>query len=75
VSQLSTEAIRRLARDHATVDLPTGAKCFGIGRTLAYELASRDEFPTRLLRLGNRYRVPMADVLRALGIAPDELAS
>lgn len=50
------------------LDIPEAARLLNIGRTLAYELAKRGEFPVRLLRLGNRYRVPTADLLALLGI-------
>jgi len=53
----------------ATVDIPTAARLLGCGRTLAYQLAQRGEFPCRLLRLGNRYLVPTADLLRTLGLS------
>jgi len=56
-----------LAELPSTVDLATAARAFGIGRTLAYDLAKRGEFPVRVLRLGNRYRVTRADLLRVLG--------
>lgn len=55
-----------------TVDLPLAARAVGMGRTLAYDLAKRGEFPVRVLRLGNRYRVPRADLLRYLGEGDDE---
>jgi excisionase family DNA binding protein len=48
------------------VDLLTAAKLLGIGRTTAYELARRDQFPCRLLRVGTRYRVVTADLLKLL---------
>jgi len=59
-----------------TGDVETAALILGCGRTLAYELARRDEFPCRVLRLGRRYVVPTADLLRAVGLEPavdDEL--
>jgi predicted DNA-binding transcriptional regulator AlpA len=48
---------------------PDGAKALGLGRTLAYELAQRGDFPVRVLRLGNKYRLARADLLRYLGEA------
>jgi len=51
-----------------SVDLVTAARCFGIGRTLAHELARAGEFPCNVLRLGAKYRVTRAELLRALGI-------
>jgi Helix-turn-helix domain len=53
----------------ASIDLVTAGKALGIGRTLAHDLARRGQFPVRVLRLGNRYRVPTAEVLRFLGAA------
>ncbi len=51
-----------------TLDIPTAARLLGCGRSLAYELARRDQFPCRVLRLGRRYVVPTADLLRVLGV-------
>jgi hypothetical protein len=50
------------------VDLVTAAKAFGIGKSTAHKLAQNGSFPCRVLRLGNSYRVPRAEILRALGI-------
>ncbi len=50
-----------------SVDLVTAARALGMGRTTAYELARRNEFPVRVLRVGNRYRVTRADLMRELG--------
>lgn len=51
-----------------SVDLVTAAKCFGISRTTAHELARKGEFPCKVLRLGVQYRVTRADLFRVLGI-------
>lgn len=51
-----------------SVDLVTAAKCFGISRTKAHELARAGEFPCQVLRLGVQYRVTRAELLRVLGI-------
>lgn len=64
---------RGLTRDEllalpAAIDLATAGRAFGFGRNKAFELAQRGEFPVRVLRLGNSYRVPTAEVLKALGI-------
>ena len=50
-----------------SVDIETAGKALGLGRTSTYDLAKRGKFPVRVLRLGNRYRVPRADLLRELG--------
>jgi hypothetical protein len=64
------DAVRALGM---TTDIETAAAILGIGRTLAFELAKKDQFPVRLLRLGRRVLVPISDLLRYLG-AQDEPA-
>ena len=54
------------------VDIATAASALGLGRSTGYELARRDEFPCRVLRVGSSYRVPTAELLRLLGIDPDQ---
>ena len=54
-----------------TVDIVTAGRCFGIGRTKAHDLARKGEFPCRVLRLGVKYRVTRAELLRALDIETD----
>ena len=46
----------------------TAFRAVGIGRTSGYELVRTGRFPTRVLRLGNTYRVPRGELLRLLGI-------
>lgn len=55
-----------------SVDLVTAGRALGMGRTVAYELARQGEFPVRVLRLGNKYRVPTADLLDVLGIRDED---
>ena len=45
-------------RATATVDLMTAARALGLGRTKAYELARRDEFPCRVIRIGEHLPHP-----------------
>lgn len=52
-----------------SVGLTTAGRPFGLGRTKAFELAKAGEFPCRVIRVGNRYRVPRSAILEALGIA------
>jgi hypothetical protein len=52
----------------AMVDLLTAARALDLGRTKAYELARRDEFPCHVLRVGDTYRVPTAALLELLEI-------
>ena len=65
--------VSRMRRDEAlelpvTIDLLTAARAFGLGRTVAYALAKRGEFPCRVFKAGGRYLVTRGDLLRALGI-------
>ncbi|SFD12273.1 hypothetical protein [Streptomyces aidingensis] len=53
----------------ATVDLETGNRALGLGRSKGYELAKRGQYPCKVLRLGNTYRVITADLLALLGLA------
>ncbi|MER6359869.1 hypothetical protein [Kitasatospora sp. NPDC001527] len=61
----------------AAIDLDTANRAIGLGRSKGYELARRDAYPCRVLRLGKKYRVITADLLRLLGIdvAPDGVAA
>ncbi|MFE2291409.1 helix-turn-helix domain-containing protein [Streptomyces sp. NPDC059452] len=50
------------------VDLRTAAQALGLCPATAYKLIRQGGFPCRFLRLGWQYRIPTADLLRALGI-------
>jgi hypothetical protein len=58
-------------RANATVDLMTAALALGMGRTKAYDLARRDQFPCRVIRIGETYRVPTAGLLELLGVTAE----
>ncbi len=49
--------------------LDTSNRALHLGRTTGYDLAKRGEYPVRVLRLGNAYRVTRADLLRYLGVS------
>ncbi|CAM5450496.1 hypothetical protein [Streptomyces narbonensis] len=51
------------------IDLETGNRALGLGRSKGYELAKRGEYPCRVLRVGKAYRVVTADLLDLLGLA------
>ncbi|QFQ99245.1 hypothetical protein F9278_27360 [Streptomyces phaeolivaceus] len=53
----------------AAVDLDTGNRALGLGRSKGYELAKRGQYPCKVLRLGKAYRVVTADLLSLLGLA------
>lgn len=51
------------------IDLDTSNRALMIGRSTGYGLAKQGEYPVKVLRLGNAYRVVTADLLRVLGLA------
>jgi predicted DNA-binding transcriptional regulator AlpA len=50
----------------AAVDLPDAANAYGISRAQAYVAARRGDFPARIIKVGRRYKVVTADILRDL---------
>jgi Helix-turn-helix domain len=50
----------------AVTNLPTAAEILGLSRSVAYDLAHRDEFPVAIIRAGTRYRIPVAALLEIL---------
>jgi len=62
-------------RTTATVDLMTAAAALSIGRTKAYELARRDQFPCRVIRIGETYHVPTPGLLELLGVTAETPAA
>ncbi|MFJ2708895.1 hypothetical protein ACIO3R_37710 [Streptomyces sp. NPDC087428] len=45
-----------------------------IGRSTGYGLAKQGEYPVKVLRLGNAYRVVTADLLKLLGLERQQSA-
>ncbi|WP_411130242.1 hypothetical protein [Streptomyces sp. x-19] len=69
-----TDRVKGMSREEllalpAAVDLETGNRALGLGRSKGYALAKRGQYPCRVLRLGNAYRVVTADLLELLGLA------
>lgn len=73
-SQVVPMSMTELLELPASVDLPTAGRAFGLGRTRTYELMRAGEFPVRVVRLGNKYRVPTAELRKALGVDPAQVA-
>ena len=44
-------------------DVPTAASVLGVGRSTAYDLIRRGDFPVPVVRLGTRLRVPTDPLL------------
>lgn len=60
-----------VATKEPTVPLwPTAAKALGFGRSTAFAAVEKETWPTRIIKVGNRYRVPTAELLSVLGIDP-----
>jgi excisionase family DNA binding protein len=53
-----------------TLSIVDACKALGIGKSHGYALASRGEFPARVLKLGGRYRVVTASLRDLLELAP-----
>lgn len=51
-----------------TVDLQTANRVLSIGRSTGYGLAKRGEYPCKVLKLGNAYRVVTADLQRLVAL-------
>lgn len=58
-----------------SVPLTVAARAFGLGRTKAHELARAGDFPCRVIRAGQRYKVPRSALLAALGYTDPASAS
>ena len=50
----------------AMVDVPTAARVLGIGRSLAYDLIRTGAWPTPVVRMCKRIRIPTASLQRIL---------
>ena len=72
---MKAPSITQLRNGPPSVDLMTAAAVLGLGRTKAYQLAKDDEFPVRVIRIGDTYRVPTAGLLQLLGITEPEPAA
>ncbi len=53
------------------VDVVTAAAVLGVGRTAAYEMVRSGCWPTPVLRLGNRIRVPTAALRELLSLSTE----
>lgn len=49
-------------------DVETAGSIFGLSRTQAYEAVNHDRFPVPTFRIGRRVVVPVAPIVRLLGL-------
>lgn len=54
------------------LDLPDAAALIGISRTAAYELVRTGSWPSPVLRLGHRIKIPTQPLLELLGLSTGE---
>jgi hypothetical protein len=57
------------------LDVATAGRLLGLGRSAAYELVHAGTWPTPVLRLGRRWRIPTAPLLTLLGLTPGSTPS
>lgn len=53
------------------LDLPAAAALLGISRTAAYELVRTGSWPSPVLRLGHRIKIPTQPLLVLLGLSTE----
>ena len=53
-----------------TVEIVTAARILGVGRTVADELVREGNWPTPVIHVGRKIRVPTAPLIALLGRAP-----
>ncbi|HEX8001573.1 MAG TPA: hypothetical protein VF519_02645 [Mycobacteriales bacterium] len=62
---MTTDDLRSLP---PVLDVPTAGRLLGLGRSAAYDLILAGAWPTPVLRLGRRLRIPTAPLLALLGL-------
>jgi len=67
---MSTDEVHALP---PVLDVPTAGRLLGLGRSAAYDLVLAGSWPTPVLRLGRRLRIPTAPLLALLGLSTDSL--
>lgn len=68
----SPEAVAALG---VRTDMETSCEILGFSRTWGYQLAREGKYPVPVLKLGRKYVVPVAGLLRVLGIEDDAKAT
>ncbi|MHB8341627.1 MAG: helix-turn-helix transcriptional regulator [Mycobacteriales bacterium] len=63
----------QLASQPPALDLPEAARIVGIGRSAAYELVRTGGWPTPVLHLGHRIKIPTEPLLGLLGLSTSRL--
>lgn len=58
--------LAEILRWSATVDVPKGGSAWGLSRSSSYEAVKNGTFPAKVIKVGGRYRVVTASIIRAL---------
>lgn len=66
LTQAMAPTLDEIRRWPATVDIPKANTALGLSRAHGYALAQRGEYPARVLKVGGRYRVVTASIVRLL---------
>jgi excisionase family DNA binding protein len=64
---MTDDEIRRLP---TLLTVPDAARVLGVGRTVAYQLVRRGQWPSPVIRIGSQFRIPRAPLLELLGLSP-----
>lgn len=73
--QVDVPSTREALALPATVDVPTAARFFGLGRPAAYRACRDGTLPFEVVRVGKRLRVTRANLLHALGVPDADVQS
>ena len=61
-----------LLRLPVLLTVPVAGRVLGVGRTVAYQLVRRDQWPTPVIRVGGQIRIPRTPLLELLGLPTPE---
>jgi excisionase family DNA binding protein len=65
-SRASTVQVHPLASLPSVIDLMHAAALLGLGRTTAYKLVRKGEWPTPIIRIGRPIKIPTAPIRELL---------
>jgi hypothetical protein len=71
---MSPDELLQLAREQTMTGAPTAAEVLHVGLNKFYEMVRDGSCPVRVIRAGRLIKVPTADLLRAVGLAPSDTA-
>jgi hypothetical protein len=63
-----TEQLLKAAAEGPTIDVELAGAAFRMGKTRAYEAIAQGSFPVEVIRIGRRIVVPVAPLLKLLGL-------